>query len=536
MDNIVETNEIKPAYTWISLESIDDFDKLSGCVDSEYAPGAVAEMLKGGLSPAVKAVLVEANYADKDYRSSYYNFYSKKGLYYRSDCVRLHFFDLTVRFDQESLQLSYERAYTGDVNFTDHYFGYMVLRPTGVSTIGRSVINADVVLGAEGRVIDAWHKVHLLGYKLKVCGFPWMQQHMDISRCAHAACWAILRHFSERFSAYGEHLLYDITNMAHPFNPGGLAPSLGLDVMQANRVFHQAGVFPLLVAHDDQYAIDTSFFRQMVAYIESGFPLFVSLPGHAVVIVGYRWRDGVAPKSNEPRFAWEQIEHLLVVDDNHMPYLSIPARGPSESTQTMGAEEIQVLDGEPNQSNVAEEQGFQDENLDYPYSAEEHVDSFIVPLPEKLFYPAQAVEEQITALFGFDSFLDLPAKGDAIVRYFVTTGAAYRKFVRENQSAYDSQLFENIMNMPFSQFIWVVEIATEEDWLGQRVTARAVLDASASVTEEVPLWLFHTVEKGLVFNRDQVGLLPVDSVKVLEFPRKAGFVLTRMEVNLRAVR
>ncbi len=492
------------AYTWISLDTNDDFDKLSECVDSEYAPGAVAEMLKSGLSPAVKAVLVEANYVDKDYRSSYYNFYSKKGLYYRADCVRLHFFDLTVCYDHVTLKLSYEKAYSGDVNFTDHYFGYMVLRPTGVSTIGRSVINADVVLGAEGRVIDAWHKVHVLGYKLKVCGFPWMQQHRDISRCAHAACWAILRHFSERFSAYREHLLYDITNMAHPFSPGGLAPSLGLDIMQADRVFHQAGVFPLLVAHDDQYAIDTSFFRQMVAYIESGFPLFVSLPGHAVAVVGYRWREGLAPHNNVTRFAWEQIEHLLVVDDNYMPYLSIPSRGPSAPA--------------------------------HPYSAEEHIDAFIVPLPEKLFYPAQAVEEQMTTLFDFDAFLDLPAEGDAIVRYFVTTGAAYRKFVRENQSAYDPQLFENIMNMPFSQFIWVVDIATEDDWIAQRVTARAILDASASVTEEVPLWLFQTVEKALVFNRDQVGLLPVDSVKVLEFPGQAGFVLTRMEVNLRAVR
>src|ERR1043166_8623043 len=119
------------AYTWIALESSNDFDDLCACIDPEYAPGEVAETLKSGLSPAVKAVLVEANYVDKDYRSSYYHFYSKKGLYYRADCVRLHFFDLTVGFDQPTLKLSYEKAYTDDVDFTGHYFGYMVLRPTG---------------------------------------------------------------------------------------------------------------------------------------------------------------------------------------------------------------------------------------------------------------------------------------------------------------------------------------------------------------------------------------------------------------------
>src|SRR5437879_818051 len=111
-------------YSWISLSSITDLDQLKQHVSPEYAPDAVATKLKDGLSDAVKGVLIERNYIDKDYRSTYYNFYSKKGLRYRTDCVRLHFFDSTVTFDEKGLKLD-----SPDRRLTDHYFGFMVLRP-----------------------------------------------------------------------------------------------------------------------------------------------------------------------------------------------------------------------------------------------------------------------------------------------------------------------------------------------------------------------------------------------------------------------
>src|SRR5258706_15894488 len=52
----------------------------------------VAEELELILSDQVKCILVEYPYVDKDYRSTYYNFYSKKSRRYSSFCARLHFF------------------------------------------------------------------------------------------------------------------------------------------------------------------------------------------------------------------------------------------------------------------------------------------------------------------------------------------------------------------------------------------------------------------------------------------------------------
>ena len=51
-------------------------------------------------------MLVEHGYVDKDYRSTFYNFYAKKGRQYRPDCIRLHFFDSTVSYDEARTDLA----------------------------------------------------------------------------------------------------------------------------------------------------------------------------------------------------------------------------------------------------------------------------------------------------------------------------------------------------------------------------------------------------------------------------------------------
>ena len=108
-------------YTWMTLASAADLAKLEKQIDSEYAPKSVAKKLSADFSNAVKGVLIERNYIDKDYRSTYYSFYAKMGRHYRADCVRLHFFDETVSFDETSLKLS-----ATDGRLGDHYFGFMV--------------------------------------------------------------------------------------------------------------------------------------------------------------------------------------------------------------------------------------------------------------------------------------------------------------------------------------------------------------------------------------------------------------------------
>lgn len=485
-------------YTWIPLASIADLSVISTKITSEYDPDGVARRLSGSISNAVKGILIEHRYIDKDYRSTFYSFYAKKGHAYRPDCVRLHFFDETVSFDEKRLKLS-----TSDSRLDDHYFGYMVLRPTGVATIGRSVVSPDVRSGAKGAVITSNHKVHLLGYKLTFQGFPSMDQHVDISVCAHAACWSILRHYSERYSIYKEFLVHDITMMAQEFNPGGLVPSKGLQVSHAERVFQAAGTFPVHVARTDDD--DESFYRQLHAYVDSGFPLFAAMQNrrHAVAVIGYDWSGPSITSQNTMRYAWEEVKSLVVVDDNHLPYLSIPAHAPPTA---------------PDESQ---------------YSAK-NIESFIVALPEKVYYPADAVDRLVPLLFAWGQILDLPRREETYVRYFITTGSALRHFMRSRESEFDPRLMGLIMTLPFAQFVWVVELATATDWAKGQISARAVLDATASLLEQLPFWLFHSRKAAIVFMRSTVGAGPAD-IRQLTLTGMENTALTRMDQNLRPI-
>ena len=403
-------------YTWLPLSSIADVAQLDKQIPEEYGPARVAKMLEDGLSEAVKAILVEHEYTDKDYRSTYYNFYSKKGLRYQRECIRLHFFDGFMSFDDSRLKL----ISSVDNRPQDHYYGYMVLRPTGLTTIGRTVLSPDVRKGASRNIICAKHKVNLLGYQLEVSGFPSMDQHQDIAVCAHVACWSMLRHYSEKYNIYREFLTHDITLMAHDFDPGGLLPAKGLQVSHVERVFQKADTYPLLIRKKG--AGDLSFCRQLLAYVESGFPLFAAMQGkkHAVAVAGYEWKPPpVKKRARRIRHAWDEVRSLAVVDDNYLPYLSIPIKGGKL------------------------------------YSVSE-IDAFIVALPEKVFYPAEEVDKLAPTLFKL-ALLQLPPMDEAIVRYFMTTGSEFRKFVRERESEFDPKLLAFIMGLPFAQYLWIVE-------------------------------------------------------------------------------
>jgi len=474
------------------ITSTADLAKLVQHISPEYAPAAVAKRLENGLSEAVKAILIERNYIDKDYRSTYYNFYVKKGRRYRADCVRIHFFDGTVSFDDKVLALS-----SNDQRLTDHYYGFMVLRPTGIATIGRSVVTPDVRRGASRFIITADHKVHLLGHKLTIRGFPSMDQHIDISVCAHATCWSILRHYSERYNAYSEFLTHDITLMAQQFDPGGLVPSRGLALSHAERVFQEADTYPIIVARDIKNPGDLSFYRQLTAYVDSGFPLFAAMhnKGHAMAVVGYEWRAPLNTALPGMRYSWDEVKTLAVVDDNHLPYLSIPVDGGT-------------------------------------YSAKD-IDAFIVPLPEKVFYPADAFDKLVPKLFKLGTVIQLPPQNETIIRYFITTGSAFRTFVRNRQSEFDPKLLEAIMKLPFAQFIWIVEFATEAQWAVNQISARAVIDATASLTESYPFWIFHGREEALIFGRESVDLNLQTGMGVLNMAAMGHTGFTRMDTNLR---
>ncbi len=485
-----------PSYDWIDLTAPGGYDRLVDVLDPEFDPAAIAQSLKSQVTDAVKAVLVEHGYVDKDYRSTYYNFYATKGRRYRTDCVRLHFFDGTVWYDDNRTDIaSYD-------NHPEHrYFGYIVLRPTITATLGRTVLSPDIRLGAHGRAIQSVHYVNLLGRRLAVWGFPSMAQHVDIAVCAHVSCWAILRYYSEKFAQHREYLIHDITKLAAPFDPGGLVPSLGFDVWGAERVFQAAGCFPLLVGK--QNIPEADFFSQMLAYLESGFPLFVAMEGreHAVVVVGHSWRKSTVIPERSSSHVWGQVDTLLTVDDNLLPYQSVP------------------LD---QCENIA---------VSPPYTAGSF-DAFIVALPDKIYYPADAIDELSRQIAGWlVSSWGGNKESAELRRYFITTISELRQHTRENRSYMGQNLVGLMMRLDTAQFVWVMEYCSVGQWEQGHVAARAIVDATASPGDPTPLWLLYDEEKALVFDRSSAEVTG-NSTRL----NRGGLgPLPRIELNLRQV-
>ena len=485
------------SYNWIELETPEAYDRLIDVLGPEFDPKGIAQRLKTQLKDVVKGVLAEHGYVDKDYRSTFYHFYAKKGRHYRPDCVRLHFFDSTVSYNKARTDLV-----CSDDRPQDHYFGYIVLRPTIVATLGRSLLSPDMRLHTRGRAIQSLHHINLLGHRLPVWGFPSMAQHIDIAVCAHVSCWAILRHYSETFPQHREYLLHDITKLAAPFDPGGLLPSLGFNVLQAERVFQAAGCFPLLVGRDNSSS-DEAFFSQFLSYLESGFPLFVEIPSrtHAVVIVGYSWKKTPVSPQTSPSHIWTQVETLLTVDDNLLPYATVPLQSNPTALQLT------------------------------PYAAD-LFNSFIVALPEKIYYPAEAIEVTCRSI---KRSLERSRGSDQepleLQRYFITTASKLREHAREYQTLLGDTLVGLIMRMETAQFVWVVEYCSVAQWQAGHVAARAIVDATASSTDKMPIWLLHDEKVAHVFDRSSAEMQPIP----IHLDRAALGPLPRMELNLRPV-
>jgi hypothetical protein len=189
-------------------------------------------------------------------------------------------------------------------------------------------------------------------------------------------------------------------------------------------------------------------------------------PGQFIIGTDNPDRDAFVSASDAILFSWEAINSLIVVDDNYMPYRAI------------------------------------DSLTSTPYRVTD-IDAFIVPLPEKVYYPAEAVEVQVNELFATTGFprLDWSYVKQPVIRYFVTTSAKLREYFREQKSALPQELFALVMNLTLPQFVWVVQVAGVREWEQQRCNLTFLVDATASALDEEPFFLLHDRERAFVYDR-----------------------------------
>lgn len=137
-----------------------------------------------------KSVVFEYDYVDKDYQNEFAAFYSKAFKKYEARAVRLHFFSTDVQL-QDLPDIDKNQG---------HYLGFLVIRPTDLQRVGRTMIKPN--LSDKDREFVhccATYHAHILGRKLIVDCMPFIQQDTQVGACAHAALWMLARYMSRRF-------------------------------------------------------------------------------------------------------------------------------------------------------------------------------------------------------------------------------------------------------------------------------------------------------------------------------------------------
>jgi hypothetical protein len=126
-------------YPMVRMESAADWESLLELCGGHLHPHRL-EQLRELLGETCKTVIVERDYVCKDYRDTYANYYAKKFASYPDKCVRLLFFRKAAA----------PRSWWNVRSYAASFIGYTVIRPTRISSLGRTILDPTAGTGVRG--------------------------------------------------------------------------------------------------------------------------------------------------------------------------------------------------------------------------------------------------------------------------------------------------------------------------------------------------------------------------------------------------
>lgn len=426
-------------------------------------------------SGGARTAVIETRYIDLDYRSEYSAFYSRAFASVPDSAVRLHFFKQEL-----------DASDTLKLPANPGYVGYIVVRPSRLGPVGRAMLAPPPGMQEAVRT-TVTDEVHLFGQRLEISAVPFVQQDMQLGRCAHAAAW--MCHYSAwRRGEVRRHPMADF-NLAsdHTLGLGRPVPSSGLTVNQLMQLFmafelpaafYRVSDLPHTVldvpwapppsspAEEDPAphpgTWDTRLIRICCQYLNSGFPVLVGTHDHAFVLCGYI-------REPHPDTGHDRWITFIRHDDQRGPYLRV--------------------------KNILNDVDSEDQGFSYtPWEV------LLIPLPDKLWlapehaelagglmlqqFAERAQQENKAAA----ELLDLIQAGGLALRTYATSSNRFKSGARgrlPQDVAYEYRL----SRMP--RYVWVVEaIDRKRRRAGDApVIGEAVLDATSPDHEPAPLAL-----------------------------------------------
>lgn len=393
--------------------------------------------------------LVETPYIDKDFRDTFYSDFSKRFADICRDSIRVHLFS-----QQKS------------------YLGFFTLRDTSPFNIGRSYMHP---LTTKHFIAGYYclndFDANVNGIKLEVKSFPWMQQDVNVTRCAHIAMWTVIRYFSNKLNLYREFTLQSLSNLSD--SNSRKIPSKGLTVEQIAQTMTRAGFSTEVYHKSTMPNIDNIFYRVCYSMIESGLPFVagsvskahaIAILGHGLVDIDKIKKDASTKKDVKIFDVADYISSYISNNDNYLPYMPI-------SRKSSGPSKICLED----------------------------IDVIIVPLHEKMYLDVLHLYERIIPSLERGMF----EKDNKFVRrLFITSSKSFKKFVHSSSDKiYRSKNLSTLM----PKFIWILEYFRVDNY-PKEISYRFVLDATGANYKMDELILSAKLEQKLLIGKNVYDL------------------------------
>ncbi len=412
--------------------------------------------------------VIEAPYVDKVYRDSFYSYYSSKNQYYKRDSIRVSIFS-------EQIFASDFRDISKKEELQNKFMGFIVLRPTEPSLIGRSVISPKVLKIKNFDIVTTSIRTTVNSIKLSVDGFPHSSQDGETISCAETTIWSLMEYFSNRYSEYKSVLPSTIIETLNRVSTERQVPSKGLNIQQISYALREFGLGTKIYSQSE---FGTSFNNLLSCYIESGIPVVVAMEnrhaggniGHALLCIGnepptnnqvdalvakkfmdvsltnkYRAKNIILHDYNDLN------ERYVFIDDNHPAYQPNYLNSPSAN----------YLPNNPHWANC-------------------EITYFIVPLYTKVYLEAFEAQNFIFRFLINDPFT-LHDNSEVFIKIFLTSSRSFKDWLATN-GTFDEDVKTLIIETSMPKFIWVGELSTKELIKTNHADGIIILDATEANT------------------------------------------------------
>ena len=455
-------------------------------------------------------VLVEAEYLDRDFTEAFAAYYSRLFKRHTKLCRRAHFFNSDL---SQIVNLASPSELAAQLQQRqDDYLGFLVLRPIHEAPLAQAtLVPPSPPAGTESHVlVKAKYETHVLGAKLTVKGLPMTQQDQRIGACAQATIWSASRHFHARhkgpwmstvgiteaammqeFASVSSTIpngseFLSLNGMVSALRTAGRKPLMYIKTANANPTVWQ-GIRPVDVIN---------------RYVDSGIPVILGLNlggdiGHAVIASGQVFTHQapvVAALPNNPTRA-AFCSAFYVNDDQQGPNLRMPVQANDPVGET-------------------------------PYNVHGNLQFLLIPLPDKVFLPAEKAEvvawdmvqlyrdaywpqlkQHYVANLGTsealgDAFLAELGQNAVVARTYLTYGWKYKHRLLRNRLTDAVHGLARGTELP--RYVWVTEFGTVDSFspaniFDRRIFAHCVVDATAKNMGEDSRLFFHA--PGLAISR-----------------------------------